>query len=1246
MERQSSRFAWAHASPVRFLHVLFWWWLNPILSLGYERELTDGDLDELADDDRCSALLNKLEYYRVNRIWLTDTTTWSIVLRAFWPQCLFAVVLLIPYNAVRVAQPLLLRQIVLYIINEQSQPDPSLSTVDAYIGYFYALGLFACSAIQAFLHQQAYFRTTRMGMRVRNALSATIYRHLLSLKTSCLQQTTTAAQTINLVANDTSKFEEFCQYMHYLWEAPVQAAIAFGLIWWSIGFLPTLFGYGVLLLLIPLQLAFGRQFSRFRKNTMLCADQRVQAVNELVNGCQIVKMYNWEKPMEERVKNLREKELASIRRASRLRAVNMGLYFSSLPLISLATFGGSWLMGHELKSVEIFTALTFFGLIRVPVTNYLPVAIERYAEMRAASKRIDAFMRLTNQPEPSVSPTVKENIAVSMTDASFAWTEERTCLSNITLQIQSGSLVGIVGPVGSGKSSLLSAILGEMKMLTGGDRSVSGSFAYAAQSPWILADTIRANILLGQKFDEERYQLIIQACCLDVDLSTFGETGDATVVGEKGVNLSGGQKARIALARALYSNADIYLLDDPLAAVDQNVAGRIYDRCMGSNGLLKNKTRLLVTHQTHFLAESAEQILFLKDGRLDPDGQLLSEPSRQTTTNPEEEQEEALQPLLIDLSKTTNDTKSIVVSEAAATGSVTWSVWYELFSSTSLSWFGLALFLLIMVIGEGIFDVSNRWLSFWSAKSFTEQRSSTQIYVYLGLTLGTLIIALVRAQFYFYLILSGSNSLHQRMLRGLLATSLRFFESNPSGRILNRVSKDQQVIDELLPMTLFDALQCLSMTIGSLVIIGIVNPWVLLILVPLLPAFWWLRRFYLRSSRQIKRLESVTRSPVYALFSSSLNGGGLPTIRAFRVEEDFLRLFIERVDTNSRAFFILIAAVRWFGLRLDLMTSVLSLITSILTIAFRHRIDPASAALSLMYCINLTMLFQWAVRQSAEAENYMTSAERIYEYGQLPPEEDTKTTTNDLLIQPAEQWPSEGTIEFRRYSMRYRSELEPVLKGIDLRVASREKIGIIGRTGAGKSSLFQAIFRLVDRSSTDGQILIDGVDISCLSLSDLRSRLSVIPQVPILFAGSLRSNLDPFERYTDEECLRALEAVQLKDLVHQHASGLQQWINESGGNLSAGQCQLICVARAILKQSRILLIDEATANVDRETEKFIQKLISETFRDRTILTIAHRLNTVSKSDRILVLYQGSNIDFDTPEKILPKHGLIQSTPLL
>ena len=1205
-QRHPCRLDWAQSSWTRWIQVALWSWVRPILSLGNHRVLVDDDLDELSPNDTCSASLGKLHHG--DEEW---PGTWKIIKRSFLTDAVISGAILFLNVGPRIAQPLLLREIIRYLSSEPAQP--------AYVGYLSAIGLGACSALQAVIHQQVFYRSSRVGMHVRHALSSAIYKRLLAIDTASLHNTT-AAQTINLVANDAGKFEELSIYLHYLWEAPLEAALVFGLIWWRIG-VPTLFGYAVLVLLVPLQLLFSRRFGQYRKTTMACTDKRVQMFNELVNGCHIIKMYNWEKAMEQRVHDTRQRELASIFKASRLRALNMGLSFASLPLIALATFGGSWLLRQPLQAADIFTVLSFFGMVRTPVTTFLPIGIEKLSEARVAAKRIDAFMRLKRLSTTQEKVKNEQHDSVlSMQDASFSWNES-PCLLTLNLQIKRGTFVGVKGAVGAGKSSLLAAILGEMHLVSGQLRRHFDSVSYAPQVPWIFADTIRANVLLGKPMDERRYTNVIRSCCLDVDLRNFGGAGDLMVIGDKGVNLSGGQRARISLARALYADADLYLLDDPLAAVDPEVAKKIFHRCIGPRSLLNGKTRLLVTHQTHFLAQADQRILLQQ-------GQIADFEPEETYANESTETIEDIDVTDVDwmAREGKGDLHAIVKSETSLDGAVNWNVWRRLFVSSSLSWFGLLALVLIMLIGEGLYDATNRWLGLWSAKPYDQQRSPSDAYVYLGLTLGTLVAALARASYFFYVILRGSNFLHNRMLSGVLYTSVRFFESNPSGRILNRASKDQQVLDELLPTTLVDAIQALLMTFGSLVIIGIVNPWVLLVLVPIVPTFWWLRRYYLRSSRQLKRLESVTRSPIYALFSSSLDG--LTTIRAFNVENDFVNMFLERNDTNTRAFFTLTAAVRWFGLRLDLMTSLLALVTAILSVALHGRINPSAAALSLSYCINLTMLFQWAIRQSAEVENLMTSAERIHEYGQLVPEQGT--SKDDVLVQPPSEWPARGVIEFKDYTFRYRAELEPVLKNISLRIQSKEKIGIIGRTGAGKSSLLQALFRFVDKSAVNGIILIDGIDISHLSLDHLRSHLSVIPQVPVLFCATLRYNLDPFEQFSDEQCLMALEAVQLKQLVCGHAEGLSLPVAESGSNLSAGECQLICVARAILKKSKILLIDEATANVDHATDKMIQEVIAEKFRDRTILTIAHRFNTIADSDRILVLQNGEVAYFDVP----------------
>ena len=806
-------------------------------------------------------------------------------------------------------------------------------------------------------------------------------------------------------------------------------------------------------------------------------------------------------------------------------------------------------------------------------------------------------------------------------------------------------MVGIVGAIGSCKSSLLAAILGEMSLVEGSSR-IYGKISYVSQIPWIFAGTIRENILFSKSFKKEKYERVLKACCLITDFRSF-RAGDSTVIGEKGVNLSGGQKARLSLARALYTEADIYLFDDPLAAVDSTVARDIFQQCIGNEGILNDKTRLLVTHQIQFLPEFDHCIL-LDHGKVQKQGlfdELLTTDevkkcyeNQQNHTNKRKENHKRKDTDIYDDSSlnpfATIDESSIVREETSVEGTVSAEVWLKLFTSGN-GWTGFLLWIFLLLLGQGIYDATNKWLSLWSSKSEVEQREHHYPYIYLGLVIGTLMLALLRADYFFQIMLRGASVFHNGMFKGFLYSSLRFYESNPVGRILNRFSKDQQVLDESLPLTLFDTIQPLIMVLGSIVIIGMGNPWVLLTLVIIIPAFLWLRRFYVKTSRQIKRLESVSRSPIYALFSSSLSG--LITVRAFKVENEFVNSFIDKVNANSRAFFIFLCSSRWFGLRLDLMTCCLTFFTAILSVALRKNVDASSVALGLTYSMSLADIFQWGVRQSTETENYMVSTERINEYCRIPSEPGLYKEESE----PPANWPVEGKIEFERYKLSYRPELEPVLIDINLKIEPRDKIGIIGRTGAGKSSIFQALFRLTDKSTTGGKILIDGVDISRISLDDLRSSLNIIPQSPVLFSNTLRYNLDPFAHYADEQLWDALEAVQLKTKIENLEDKLNTRVAEYGNNFSVGECQLICVARAILKPSKILLIDEATAHVDTKTDELIQRILREKFTNQTILTIAHRLNTIMDSDKIVIMDGGIIAEYGTPTVLLTKqHQLL------
>ncbi|CAF4888287.1 unnamed protein product, partial [Rotaria sp. Silwood1] len=507
--------------------------------------------------------------------------------------------------------------------------------------------------------------------------------------------------------------------------------------------------------------------------------------------------------------------------------------------------------------------------------------------------------------------------------------------------------------------------------------------------------------------------------------------------------------------------------------------------------------------------------------------------------------------------------ESIIVDEVSKVHNVNYSLWYSLFTAPPLGLFGLCIMIILLVLGEILHDGIYLWLIRWFQQSENNDGQRSIGIKYFLLTMATLIVAVGRSHYFFYQILNGSNYFHNRMLSGLLHTSMRFFESNPSGRILNRVSKDQQVMDEILPATSLEAIQLAIMVIGSLIIIISINPWVIIVLILLGPTTWLLCRYYLRSSQQLQRMESISRSPVFGFFLSSING--LATIRAFKVQNDMICSLMNLVDTNARSYLYMAGAARWFCCRFDIMTTLIVLFAAIFVVILRDKLS---------------------ARRLTEAHNFMTSAERIDEYACLSQEEDNGGSKG--LIRTPTDWPDRGAIEFRNYSLRYQSNLDPTLKNINLAIKPSEKVGIIGRTGAGKSSLFQGLLRLVDRLTVDGTILIDDIDISRITLSHLRSHISIIPQQFVLFTGTLRSNIDPLDVYTDEQCWTALEAVQLKQMVSDHPSGLLMPVAESGSNLSVGQRQLVCICRAILKPRVDIAIERCRFLIQRTRQLFPQ----------------------------------------------------------
>eukprot|EP00761_Pharyngomonas_kirbyi_P013067 gb/GECH01013094.1/.p1 GENE.gb/GECH01013094.1/~~gb/GECH01013094.1/.p1 ORF type:complete len:1376 (+),score=357.92 gb/GECH01013094.1/:1-4128(+) len=845
-------------------------------------------------------------------------------------------------------------------------------------------------------------------------------------------------------------------------------------------------------------------------------------------------------------------------------------------------------------------------------------------------------------------------------------------LKNIDLKVEKAQLCCIVGSVGSGKSSLLNAIIGEMSRLSGNVK-VSGDVAYCPQQAWIQNATLMDNIIFGRPYDAERYATAIRVSALQSDIDLL-PAGDMTEIGEKGINLSGGQRQRVNIARAVYSGADVFLFDDPLSAVDAHVGKHIFEQCI--NGILKGKTRILVTHQLQYL-RNADQVLVLKDGQVMEQGsyiQLLQhegemarlvasfshgkQDDEDSNDNEHKEDMESEGGSSADHSQEgeheISDSKSkdqdqskpdsqsqgaLIQAEERAQGVVKLKV-YSRYIQYAGGWGIGTLVLGLFVAVQACVIGTNTWLAIWSNRSIKPD-PGIQVYlaVYGSFAITSALLQFARNVIFAFAGLHASTKFHSRALYKILRAPMRFFDTTPTGRILNRFSKDQEAIDNVLITVLQQFLSTFVAVIGTLIVIGYVTPLFFIALGPIMFFYYYVMQYYRRTSRELKRLDSVTRSPLYAHFSETL--GGLSTIRAYHDEERFLYDNRRKLETNLRAFFGQISSQRWLGVRLEFIGTCIIFFASLLAVVSRSSDMAGLIGLSLTYALQITGTLNWTVRQFTETENQMNAVERLLYYSD---ELESEAPLQILDTQPTPPWPSDGNIIFEDFSMRYSKDLNPVLRYLNLNIKGCEKIGVVGRTGAGKSSMMTALFRIVEADT--GRIIIDGVDISKIGLEDLRSNLAIIPQEPFLFSGQLRENLDPFDRHTEDQIWTVLQRAHLHQSLkkrfdeldpeeRKNASNiLEMSVAENGENFSVGQRQLICLARAMLRRVKILVMDEATASVDLETDTLIQRTVREEFKECTVLTIAHRLNTIIDSDRILVLEAGEVAEFDTPKALL------------
>uniref|UniRef100_A0A8D0T6P7 Multidrug resistance-associated protein 4 n=1 Tax=Sus scrofa TaxID=9823 RepID=A0A8D0T6P7_PIG len=1153
----------------------------------------------------------------------------------------------------RIVQPVLLGKIISYL--EYYDPSDSAAFHEALA---YAAGLSVCVLTWAFLHHLYFYHIQRVGMRLRVAVCHMIYRKALRLSNLATRETSTG-QIVNLLSNDVNRFDQVTMFLHFLWVGPLQAVVVTALLWMEVG-ISCLAGMAVLILLLLLQSCIGKLFSSLRSKTAAYTDDRIRTVSEVITGIRTVKMYTWEKSFADLIARLRRKEISKILTSSYLRGLNLASFFALSKIMIFVTFFANALLGNVITASQVFVVVTLFEALRLTGTLHLPMAVEKVSEAVVSIQRVKNFLLLeeTSQHNPQL-PSDGETI-VQLQDFTAFWDKASgiPTLQGLSFTVRPGELLAVVGPVGAGKSSLLSAVLGELPP-SQGQVTVCGRIAYVPQQPWLFPGTVRSNILFGKKYEKDRYEKVLKACALEELL----EAGDQTVVGDRGTPLSAGQKARISLARAVYQDADIYLLDDPLSAVDAGVSRHLFEQCIRQ--ALHEKITILVTHQLQYLKD-ASQILILKDGKIMKKGTFAefpkpgvdfedillktneeAEPSRVPDSptlrgQPSEssvQPQESPRPSLEDAAPEDQDTETIQVTlslESRSEGKVDFKAYKDYFTAGA-HWNIIILLILVNIAAQVSYVLQDWWLSSWANEQSTLYATAhgkgKEILVpdpgwyftpYSVLTAGTVLFGISRSLLMFYILVNSSQTLHKQMLESVLRAPVLFFDRHPTGRILNRFSKDTGHMDDLLPQIFQDFVQTFLLVMGVVGVMVVVIPWTTILLIPLGIIFFVLRRYFLETSRDVKRLECATRSPVFSHLASSLQGRW--TIRAFKAQQRFQELFDTHQDLHSEAWFLFLTTSRWFALCLDAVCAVFVIVVAFASLFLAETLNVGQVGLVLSLALTFMVMVPRCVRQSAEVETMMISVERVTEYIDLE-----KEAPWEYKHRPPLSWPQQGDIDFSNVSFRYSSDGPLVLKDLIPLIDLRKKVGIVGRTGAGKSSLVSALFRL---SEPNGIIRIDGIWTHNIGLHDLRKKMTVVPQEPVLFIGTMRKNLDPFNEHTDEELWNALEEVQLKEAVEGLPGRLNTELAESGSNLSAGQRQLVSFARAILRKNQILIIDKATSNVDPRTDELIKKKVREKFAQSIVLTITNRLRTVIDSESVMVLDSGRRVEFSRPYKLL------------
>jgi len=1288
----------------------FFGWAFNILCSSKKSKLSSKLLYKLNKSIDSSFYFDKLEeiwetknYKKIKRHALIKTILRSNIYKIIIVLLLSLISFLSEYTSV-----LLLNFFIKYLDPSSEKP-----TIFSYSPSLLELGIIyiIMNIINIFSTVHLYMRQGVFAIKGGFELASFVYNKLRKVSHSSFEKMAKHGEIINFIQIDANKLTWLITESPNFFICPIRILAYLYLLWEFFGY--SFFGaIFVLIVFFIINYFIFKQYRNSQKEFLSAKDQRIQITKETFENMKYLKAYNWEFEFEQKIIEKRNYELQKLKKRLYITVLNTSLFWLAPSLISIFTIGLYQYLNDKISTTSLLMGITLFGKIKSPLFQ-LPQAINTLLEVFVSMKRVEEFLNQPDINQNNYIQNKfdeNKNYSIKITDGDFTWgrkpinqnekfipekkskievetiseitpPETEIFLNNknnninqnlinenqviipsncsynidlkkINLEIKVGELVAIIGEIGSGKTTLLEAILNSLNLLNQNECDgiyINGAISYVPQIPWIQNETIKNNIILFKEFEQVKYNEALIFSELIYDLKTL-EGGDQTEIGERGINLSGGQKARLTLARALYQNSDIYLLDDTLSALDAHVGKKIMNNCILN--YLKNKTRILVTHSLNFL-HLMDRIIFMKEGKIifngtfdqfqnqhfyNNLGNLINKKTENNDNihikNAEINTKENNIISNTDFQINNNEIKKLTIKEDEEIGSVKLSI-YNRYAKYMGGKFFLFCVFLVMCIWQGEKSSSSYWVSYWSKDENKDKDTKTRWWyfgIYCSLDGGSVLFIFLKTLLLVIGMLKLQKNLHTDMIDKLIKSPINlFYDIVPEGQILNRLTKDIDIIIYTI-FDIGDLLLDLVSCLGALVLCCIydLNSIIIIPFFSLLGFF--ISRFYLRGSRALSRMEAISRSPILNIVSETIIGAS--SIRTYDLFDNYLKKYYSKINDCLKYNICLKGISNWLQLVFNLVSLMYIIYLIVRVIIYQEEISSQEVSIIFNYSVVFQSNLGWMFTNYSYLENLMVSMERCIKYTELKGENYfVKNENKENIIE--KNWPTQGKIEFINYSVKYRPQTEIVLKKLNLLISPGEKIGVVGRTGSGKSTLCLCLFRILE--SLEGKILIDDMDISQIELNSLRKKITFIPQESCLFAGNLRYNLDPLNIYSDIEINNVIKKIGLE--LNDEMNILNKKIEENGINLSLGERQLICIGRAFLRKSKIIIMDEATAYVDYKTEEKIQKALKELLNNCTVITIAHRIKTILNYDKIAVLEKGEIVEYDSPKNLIENNTI-------